>query len=183
MKKKQKNNIFISEERNYISNQNIKKRNISKNNSYCNNIFLIFLTGLLISIFFYILNINKNIKAIKEIFPKIEKEDNLKYQNKDNINIDKQSLDSNKPPLDTIDLNILDPIISKVNGKIELFPEEMKFFHGILRKVKPKKIVEIGVSAGGSSALILNAIKDIEGAKLYSIDKSVTWYRDKTRNT
>lgn len=48
--------------------------------------------------------------------------------------------------------------------------EERKFFNGVLHKLQPKKIVEIGVAAGGSSAVILNAIKDIDGSQLYSID-------------
>lgn len=41
--------------------------------------------------------------------------------------------------------------------------------------------MEIGVSAGGSSAIILNAIKNIEGAKLYSIDYLDNWYKDKDK--
>ena len=45
---------------------------------------------------------------------------------------------------------------------------QREFINGIIRKFKPKKIVEIGVYYGGSSAVILNAIKDIEGAHLYS---------------
>lgn len=43
--------------------------------------------------------------------------------------------------------------------------------------------MEIGVSRGGSASLILNAIKDIEGAKLYSIDKSVHCYREQNKNS
>ena len=56
-------------------------------------------------------------------------------------------------------------------------------FHSLLRTFKPKKIVEIGVSSGGSAILILNAIKDIEGAKLFSIDKSIYCYRNRTQKT
>ena len=47
----------------------------------------------------------------------------------------------------------------------------------MVRKFKPKKLVEIGVSGGGTSALMLNAIKDMPDAKLYSIDRYVNWYR------
>ena len=47
---------------------------------------------------------------------------------------------------------------------------ERKFLNGIVRKEKPKKILELGVCAGGSSAIILNAIKDNEDAFLYSVD-------------
>ena len=60
-------------------------------------------------------------------------------------------------------------------------PDERKFINGIIRKYKPKKLVEIGIAQGGSSALILNAIKDMPNAKLFSIDKSDVWYRDKSK--
>ncbi len=43
--------------------------------------------------------------------------------------------------------------------------------------MKPKKILEVGVSSGGSAALILNAIKDIDGAHLYSVDYCENAYR------
>ena len=81
------------------------------------------------------------------------------------------------------DLNIFSLIESGIKNHIELKIDEQKFFHGLLRTIKPKKIVEIGVSAGGSAVLILNAIKDIEGAKLFSIDKSTYWFRDRNKKT
>ena len=49
--------------------------------------------------------------------------------------------------------------------------------------MKPKKLVEIGVSTGGSSAIILNSIKNINGAKLYSIDKLTYCYRIPKKKT
>ncbi|MEI0495518.1 class I SAM-dependent methyltransferase [Brachyspira intermedia] len=60
--------------------------------------------------------------------------------------------------------------------------EERKFINGIIRQVKPKKILEVGVAAGGSSAIILNAIKDIEGSKLYSIDYLEKWWEEPSKN-
>jgi predicted O-methyltransferase YrrM len=72
-------------------------------------------------------------------------------------------------------------IENKIKDIIELTLEEQKFFHGLIRKIKPKKIVEIGVSSGGSAVLILNAIKDIENARLFSIDKLNYCYRNKTK--
>ena len=74
-------------------------------------------------------------------------------------------------------------IENEIKNYIEFVLDEQKFFHGLLRTIKPKKIVEIGVSCGGSAVLILNAIKDIEGAKLFSIDKSINWYRDGNKKT
>ena len=61
--------------------------------------------------------------------------------------------------------------------------EEQKFLHGLIRTIKPKKIVEIGVARGGSSVLILNAIKDIKDAKLYSIDKSIYCYLQRNKKS
>ncbi len=60
---------------------------------------------------------------------------------------------------------------------------ERCFLNGIIRQTKPKKILELGVSAGGSSAIILNAIKDFDNAKLYSVDYNKKWYRDNSKNT
>ena len=75
-----------------------------------------------------------------------------------------------------IDVNILYKIQKKLDNIIQLSIDEQKFLNGLIRKYKPTKIVEIGVSAGGSSAIILNAIKDIPKAKLYSIDRNKQWY-------
>jgi predicted O-methyltransferase YrrM len=47
-----------------------------------------------------------------------------------------------------------------------------EFLNGVVRKFKPKKILEIGVAEGGSSIIILNAIKDIKNSHLFSIDLS-----------
>lgn len=44
------------------------------------------------------------------------------------------------------------------------------FLNGIIRKFKPKNIVEIGVANGGSSEVILNAIQSIQNSHLNSID-------------
>lgn len=60
---------------------------------------------------------------------------------------------------------------------------ERCFLNGIIRQTKPEKILELGVSAGGSSAIILNAIKDFDNAKLYSVDYSKKWYRDNSKDT
>ena len=59
---------------------------------------------------------------------------------------------------------------------------ERCFLNGIIRQTKPKKILELGVSAGGSSAIILNAIKDFDNAKLYSVDYNKKWCRDNSKD-
>jgi len=81
--------------------------------------------------------------------------------------------------------HILEKIETKLEGKVsgteynknEMTPKERGFLNGIIRKTKPKNIVEIGLSAGGSTCVILNAISDMDGAKLYSFDYCEFWYR------
>ena len=63
-------------------------------------------------------------------------------------------------------------------NKCEMSYKERAFINGIIRKTKPKTIVELGVSAGGSACLILNAIRDMEGTKFYSFDYNTTWYKE-----
>ena len=52
----------------------------------------------------------------------------------------------------------------------QLGKNEPYFINGIVRKFKPKKCLEIGVAKGGSSIIILNALKDIDGSFLVSLD-------------
>lgn len=59
---------------------------------------------------------------------------------------------------------------------------ERKFLNGIVRLTKPKKILEVGVAAGGSSSIILNAIKDMDNSILYSIDYNEKFYRDTNKD-
>ena len=48
--------------------------------------------------------------------------------------------------------------------------------NGIIRKHKPKNCLEVGVAHGGSSILILNAIKDIKDSRLVSLDLNSRLY-------
>ena len=57
----------------------------------------------------------------------------------------------------------------KYSGWI-LKKNEPYFINGIIRKFKPKKCLEIGVARGGSSIIILNALKDISDSFLVSLD-------------
>lgn len=66
--------------------------------------------------------------------------------------------------------------------KCEMSYKQVAFLNGVIRKTTPKTIVEIGLSAGGSSCVILNAIRDIENAKLYSFDYNTIWYREEGKN-
>lgn len=51
-----------------------------------------------------------------------------------------------------------------------MWANQREFINGIIRKYKPNKILELGVLFGGSSIIILNAIKDLPYSHLYSID-------------
>lgn len=78
---------------------------------------------------------------------------------------------------------ILDSKPSPLSTLSEMSYKERCFLNGIIRQTKPKKILEVGVSAGGSSAVILNAIKDCDDARLYSVDYNKKWYRDNSKHT
>jgi len=53
-------------------------------------------------------------------------------------------------------------------------PYQILYF--LVRKLKPKIIVETGVASGVSSGFILQAIRDNKRGKLYSIDLPFQWY-------
>jgi hypothetical protein len=84
------------------------------------------------------------------------------------------------------DENNLQEIEDQLQGEIEetnfkkseMTYKERAFLNGIIRKTKPKTVVEIGLSAGGSTSVILNAMQDMKGSKLYSFDYNTIWYRD-----
>ena len=57
------------------------------------------------------------------------------------------------------------------------------FINGLIRKIKPKNCLEVGVANGGSSILILNAIKDIPDSHLISLDLNTQLYYDQSKKT
>ena len=60
---------------------------------------------------------------------------------------------------------------------------EPYFINGIIRKYKPKNCLEIGVSKGGGSIIILNAIKDINDSSLISLDIDEQLYNNRSQKT
>ena len=75
----------------------------------------------------------------------------------------------------------------EVMGMIE-FPEkepemsefESAFLCGMIRKRKPKKIVEVGIAAGGTTAIIMDCLSQLgmnEATELHSIDCQELFYR------
>ena len=71
----------------------------------------------------------------------------------------------------------------KKYAKWQLWKNEPYFLNGIIRKLKPKKCLEIGVAFGGSSVIILNAIKDIKDSLLVSLDLNINLYVNASEKT
>jgi predicted O-methyltransferase YrrM len=49
-----------------------------------------------------------------------------------------------------------------------MWNNQREFINGVVRRFRPKKIVEIGVAEGCASSIILNAIQDLEDSHLYT---------------
>lgn len=62
---------------------------------------------------------------------------------------------------------------------VEMSDDEIWFLKYFIKEFNPKKIVEVGISAGGNTVNLLNW-KDND-ALLFSIDIATNWYRDKTK--
>lgn len=62
---------------------------------------------------------------------------------------------------------------------VEMSNDEIWFLKYLLKMYNPKKIVEIGISAGGNTVNLLQW-KD-KDAQLFSIDIATHWYRDNTK--
>lgn len=73
------------------------------------------------------------------------------------------------------DKNLLNELNSDIAKYSLMANYERQFLTSLVRQKKPKKILEIGVNAGGSSAVMLNALKDVDDCTLYSIDICVDW--------
>ena len=59
---------------------------------------------------------------------------------------------------------------------------ELAAMCGLIKTVRPKKIVELGVAAGGTSSVIMNAVDRLGyEADLYCIDAATTCYWDHTK--
>ncbi len=82
---------------------------------------------------------------------------------------------------DYYDYACLAPIIDKISDVSMMADYERAFLNSLIRQYKPKKLLELGVAKGGSSVVMLNAIKDIEDAKLYSIDYLDYLYCDNSK--
>lgn len=67
-------------------------------------------------------------------------------------------------------------------NRSDMSENELAFLCGLIKRSKPKKIVEIGVAAGGTTSVILNCIAMLDmKARLYSIDLMTDYYLDKNK--
>ena len=111
------------------------------------------------------------------------------YEKKSFSNTNKNNLESkigyfeidNVQP-ENYERQILDQIKHRLKGNLLNPIHELYFINGLIRKYRPTKILEIGVCSGGVSATILNAIKDIDEAKLYSCDLEKKHYTNNDFN-
>ena len=83
--------------------------------------------------------------------------------------------------INMVEIELISEGISKKDNvlNVEMSFDEIWFLKNFIKKYNPKKIVEIGISAGGNTVNLLNW-KD-KDAQLFSIDISTTWYRDDTK--
>lgn len=102
----------------------------------------------------------------------------VNYSNKNNNN---RKYDINFNYAD-YDKEIITDNIKKNSGWI-LGLKEAQFINGLIRKNRLKKCLEIGLAQGGSSILILNAIKDIENSLLVSLDLNIELYNNSNKLT
>jgi predicted O-methyltransferase YrrM len=63
--------------------------------------------------------------------------------------------------------------IDYTNLHSEMDEIERKFVNGLIRYYTPQNIIEIGVAYGGGSVNLLNAINDVSGSRLVSIDRAL----------
>lgn len=81
------------------------------------------------------------------------------------------------------ELEVLNSLGEEYKEYSEMSNQDRAFLNTLLLRKQPKKVLELGVSMGGSSVVILNAIKNIPGSKLYSCDYNEKHYRIKDKNT
>lgn len=70
------------------------------------------------------------------------------------------------------------------NQKSEMNGEQLAFLCGLIKEKRPKKIVEVGVAAGGTTCVILECIKELElDSLVYSIDLCDNYWQDPSKKT
>lgn len=90
----------------------------------------------------------------------------------------------NEIPLDYEPRRIILPKFPVVPTEPEMSEFESAFLCGAIKQFRPKKILEVGLAGGATTAIILQALEDNgDSYQMYSIDASSTFYRDRNKST
>ena len=81
------------------------------------------------------------------------------------------------------EINVLNELGEDFKQFSEMSNQDRVFLNTLVLRKQPKKLLELGVCSGGSSLIILNAIKNNEKAHLYSIDYNTQHYKLKDKLT
>lgn len=79
-------------------------------------------------------------------------------------------------------------IIPQINGNIEMTEFESAFLCGLIKRITPKKCVEVGIAEGGTTSVIMKCLSMIHGdntniPEIYAVDLSQKLYTDKNCNS
>ena len=76
------------------------------------------------------------------------------------------------------------PNLPRIKGEPEMSVFESAFLCGILNRFKPRKILEVGIAGGGTTAIILQCMADQGNPfELHSVDYSKEFYRDRQKQS
>ena len=122
-------------------------------------------------IIFLVFNFIKPNQNILKLISLVGNDNNSKDQRIGNFEVDEVYPEN-------FENHILDRIKDRLKGPQLMNLKEYYFINGLIRKYKPKKLLEIGVCSGGMSAVIINAVIDWEDAFVYSCDLEKQHYLD-----
>jgi predicted O-methyltransferase YrrM len=76
-------------------------------------------------------------------------------------------------------------LIENIPGEPEMSDFESGFLSGLIKTFRPTKIVEIGIAAGGTTAIILDSLEAYSNSnyELYSLDLNNNFYKDVSKKT
>ena len=121
---------------------------------------------------------NRLINYYPKFLKRLKKESSDNNFCKENSTLDVDIIESTD-----IEINKLNYIKNDYKKHSEMSEQDRLFITSIINRYKPKKLLEVGVYKGGSSIVILNAIKDIKGAQLFSCDYHQMCYKDNSKKT
>lgn len=76
------------------------------------------------------------------------------------------------------------PQLPRYDGEPEMSDFDSAFLCGLIKKVRPKKLIEVGIAAGATSSIIMQAVKDLGlDTQLYFVDKFEDCYRVKDQKS